>query len=228
MSPANDPTRQRILEAAGQVFAEKGFEETSIREICGRANANIAAVNYHFGDKFALYVDAVKQAHCQQGPPPDFPWTAETTPAQKLSDFIHQMMTMMLDRDRPTWHLELMLREMARPTKVCEDLVREFIGPMFTALLGIINEFVPPEVPLFRRQLLGFSIVGQCLLYKFHRPIGRLLIGEGPYEAVFDVASTAAHVTAFSVAGIEAVAREFQTAQPKPTRVESPATEAAS
>lgn len=48
-------TRARILEAASQVFCEKGFKKTTVREICMKAKANVAAVNYHFGDKKKLY-----------------------------------------------------------------------------------------------------------------------------------------------------------------------------
>ena len=49
-------TRERLLEAAGAVFAERGFRDATIREICERANAkNVAAVHYHFGEKEELY-----------------------------------------------------------------------------------------------------------------------------------------------------------------------------
>jgi AcrR family transcriptional regulator len=56
-------TEQRLLEAAGQIFAEKGFRAATINEICTRAEANIAAVNYHFDSKERLYVEAVRHAY---------------------------------------------------------------------------------------------------------------------------------------------------------------------
>ena len=58
-----DPTKVRLIEAAGEEFAEKGFECARVRTICERAGANVAAVNYHFGDKEQLYVEAVLDAH---------------------------------------------------------------------------------------------------------------------------------------------------------------------
>ena len=65
-------TKTRLLEAAGEEFAEKGFEVARVRSICERAGANLAAVNYHFGDKEQLYVQAVLEAHrCGMELPPE-------------------------------------------------------------------------------------------------------------------------------------------------------------
>ena len=58
-----DPTKVRLLEAAGEEFAGKGFDAARVRTICERAGANVAAVNYHFGDKEQLYVETVLDAH---------------------------------------------------------------------------------------------------------------------------------------------------------------------
>src|SRR5579871_1957766 len=56
-------TRQRLLEVAGQVFAEKGFDRTTGKEICERAGINTAAVNYYFGGIDKLYAAVVEEAH---------------------------------------------------------------------------------------------------------------------------------------------------------------------
>lgn len=206
-----DDTRQKLLDAAGQTFAEKGFDGATVRDICKRAGANIAAVNYYFGEKERLYIEAVKQAHCHRGEPPEFHWTPQTPPEEKLEDFIRDMMTMMLDDEGPSWHIELMLREMARPTAACTELVRSFIGPMFDLLSGILGELLPSDAPPESRLLHAFSIVGQCLLYRYHRAVGRLLVTEEQHRALWNVDRLARHITEFSLAGVRASASRLTT-----------------
>ncbi|MCA8989555.1 MAG: CerR family C-terminal domain-containing protein, partial [Planctomycetaceae bacterium] len=196
--------------AAGEVFAALGYEKATVREICRRADANLAALNYHFGDKKSVYLEAVKQAHCEGADSPTWQFPAEIPAEQKLYLFIEKMMEDMLDRESPSWHLELMMREMARPTEACAELVHSFIAPKFALLLGVIDELVPDDVPLSKRHLLAFSVVGQCLLYRFHRPFGQLLIGDDEFESLFDVPYLARHICDLSVHGIRETAQQWR------------------
>src|SRR6185436_11294059 len=50
-NPGSADTRQRLIDAAARLFADQGFENVTVREICKASQANVAAVNYHFGDK---------------------------------------------------------------------------------------------------------------------------------------------------------------------------------
>src|SRR5215471_19103882 len=59
--PVSDQeTRQRLLEAAVQLFAERGFQNVTVRDICAAAEANVAAVNYYFRDKWGLYKEILE------------------------------------------------------------------------------------------------------------------------------------------------------------------------
>jgi TetR/AcrR family transcriptional regulator, regulator of cefoperazone and chloramphenicol sensitivity len=196
-----DDTKSRLLTAAGEIFAEKGYEAASVREICQRASANIAAVNYHFGEKRQLYVAAVREAQCAQAVQLELPaWPDQLPPVERLRRYIHVMFKTMLASDRPKWHLELMLRELARPTEACEAVVEDYIRPMADQLRVIIRDLTP-HLTDDQRWPIGFSIVGQVLFYYVHQPIIRLLIGPIAFEAL-SVDELAEHVTRFSLAAL--------------------------
>jgi AcrR family transcriptional regulator len=209
-----DHPQQRLLDAAEHVFAEKGFQAGSVREICRRAGANIAAINYYFGDKERLYIEAVKYAHrcCTQGMP--FPeWPSGTPPAEKLRDFIRVMVTRML-QPQSAASLQLMMREMAQPTAACVEVVRDYIQPMAGKLGGILAE-LRPGIPERQRFLIGFSIVGQCLFYRHHRAVAALLVGEEEF-ARYDVDEVASHITAFTLRALGLAEERAPATPPKP------------
>lgn len=197
-----DDTKQRLVNTAGQIFADKGFEAASIREICQRAEANIAAVHYHFGDKKQLYVAAVRAAQCAQDVSAHFPESfADLPPTQRLRAFVGGMFASMLDNGRPNWHLHLMLRELAHPSDACETIVEDYIRPMAASLRSILAELLPPDLDELARWRIGFSVVGQVLFYYVNRPIVRLLIGPEAYQHL-TVDSLADHVTRFTLAAL--------------------------
>lgn len=201
METTPDQTRERLLEAAGEVFAELGFRAATVRDICQRGKANVAAVNYHFGDKQALYIEAVQRAHCSQPDLIHAVWPAGCTPQQKLRIFILNWLANVLADDRPSWHMRLMLREMAEPTEACVKLVDAYIRPMAETLRGIIRELAPGASPQRQGWLIGFSIVSQCLFYKVHRPIAELLMGTEEYSQL-NIELLADHITRFSLAAL--------------------------
>jgi AcrR family transcriptional regulator len=203
-----DDTRQKLINCAGVIFSAKGFETTTVREVCQAAGVNIAAIHYHFGDKERLYIECVKHAHCQHGMT-EFDWPNGTSSQDKLTAMVTHMLTMMLATDQPAWQIELMVRELARPTAACRALVEEFISPVFARLLEIVSEMLPAETPLLTRQQTAFSVVAQCLLYRYHRPIGQLLIGEEQFQRLLNVDTVARQIVAFSLGGIRECARQY-------------------
>ncbi len=198
MSPADD-TRSRLLDAAGKIFASKGFDQATIRDICQSAEANVAAVHYYFGDKVRLYIEAVREAQCariEDVPIPD--WPAHMHAEDRLRDFIKMFLTRLLGKGRPDWHLLLMLRELANPTEACAEIVRDYIRPMADVLKTILDDFLPADMPPPRRNLIGFSIVGQCLFYYVHKPIIKELVGAEEYES-YHIDLLADHIAQFTL-----------------------------
>jgi AcrR family transcriptional regulator len=197
----NDDTEYRLLQAAGELFAEKGFDGTSVREICQRAGAaNVAAVNYYFRDKERLYIEAVKSACSRQDQSFPFPdWPSGTGPEQKLRDFI-RVLTDRMFGNSPPWARRLFLRELSHPTAACTEFVQKIIRPNSEMLNRILNELLP-KVSARKRRLIAFSIVGQCFFHRFAQPIVTQLVGEEEARN-YSSALLAEHIADFSLAAL--------------------------
>jgi len=200
MRHSADDTRQRLLEAAGEVFGCKGYKAATVREICARAGTNLAAVNYHFGDKQALYVEAVRHAHFGGDDPlPSF--APDTPPEQKLREHVRQMLTRLLGRRGPAWHAQLMAREMAEPTEACVAMVAERVRARLRALDEVLCELMPAGSSAMERHLVSFGIIGQCFYLKIHQPIATHLVGAEEL-AMYDIPRLTDHVTRFALAAL--------------------------
>ncbi len=198
---AQDQTKARLLEAAGEEFADKGFELARVRTICERAGANLAAVNYHFGDKEHLYIAVLREAHrCGldeevQDPDP------KVAPAERLRTFIHHFLSRVLAMNRPEdWQHRLMLREMLAPTPFSDVLVREVIRPRFERMKSLMR-MICPQADDRRLNALVFSVIGQCLHYKMARGITVRLIGQTSYHEL-DLHFLTDHITGFCLAAL--------------------------
>src|ERR1700737_2585607 len=102
-------TRDKILSAAGEVFAEQGFEGATIRAITERAGVNVAAVNYHFRDKAELYTRVVLDACSARAAWRDAMAEAPDSPEERLRSLIYHFLEYLLDRDRTLWNGGLMV-----------------------------------------------------------------------------------------------------------------------
>lgn len=198
-----DDPRKRLLEVAGQKFAEKGFDSTNVREITEAAGMSVAAVNYHFRSKEDLYVEAVRYAACvclECTPMPT--WPAGVHVEQRLRDFIRTFLTRLLRDDVPAWHRLLIMREVGEPRPgACEEFVRDFVRPTFEVLQGILREMTPPGTLAETINLVGASIVGQCLHYHHARHVLRLLVGQPEYGR-YDIEHLTDHICRFSLAAV--------------------------
>ena len=201
-------TRRRLLEAAGEVFADKGFREATVREICAAAGANVAAVNYHFGSKQALY-NAALGAHVEAAalrhpiePEP------HACPRRRLLLFVSGLLRRILEKGPDTWHGRLMMREMAEPTDYTDEHVRRFVRPTMAVLDRIVVDWLGlgegEGVELRRR--MAHTTVGQVMFFWQ----ARQMMPRVHPELVLDeaeVGRTAAHIAAVVAAALDAAKR---------------------
>src|SRR5580765_6236376 len=118
-------TRERLLEAGGAVFSEAGFRAATVRDIVTRAGANLAAVNYHFGDKKGLYA-AVLQHYAGEAlakHPPHGGLDSDAGPEKQLHAFVRAFLLRILDPGHQAVYGRMMAREMIEPTAALDRIV---------------------------------------------------------------------------------------------------------
>ncbi|MBN1509124.1 MAG: CerR family C-terminal domain-containing protein [Sedimentisphaerales bacterium] len=206
-------TRRRLLAAAAEAFAEKGFWEATHAEICQTAQANTAAVNYHFGSKENLYVEAWKYSFEEsvKAHPPDGGVGPEAPAAERLRGRILAFMQRMAD---PNNHeVEILHREMANPTGLLTEVLTPALEPQRQALRAIIRELLGGQASEQQVFFSEMSLMGQCFGPMLHLRQGcsgsRVLHPPGP-PLEFDVEDLVDHIVQFTLAGIEAIRTEAQ------------------
>ncbi|MCG8462231.1 MAG: CerR family C-terminal domain-containing protein [Holophagales bacterium] len=206
-------TKGRLLQAGMEAFAERGFADASIRQICARAGANAAAVNYHFGDKQRFYAEVLATCHMRAWQRRPIPRLADfETPALALRAWIRWFLEMLtVDGAGPLGRL--MAREMADPTHALDELILRSMAPMMGTLREIVDALIPDQDPVTQNLSLQ-SIAGQCLFYRHVQPVFASLErlaerGDLPPDrsiiSKVDLERLADHITDFSLAGLEAV-----------------------
>jgi len=199
-------TRERLLDAAERLFADRGFRKVTVRDICREARANVAAVNYHFGDKLGLYrevlqvgIDAIRattEAGRKAGErqPPD----------EQLRRYIVIWITRLLTPGHETIH-RVMQRELQDPTPALDDLVDTVVRPRMDYLSGVVARMLDcdPKDQIVLRCVAATQ--AQAVAYTPNPIAARLGFTRPQTPAQID--EVAHHLAEFAVGGIKAVAR---------------------
>ena len=196
---ADTCARSKVLEAAGEVFAEKGFKAATVREICAAAAVNLASVNYYFGDKKNLYLEAIKLAHPGRPDPADETWPKDMPVAERLRKFVGNFLGRLTKEGDSSWQMRLFRREIIDPTPFCRETFQEYFRARFSVLMKLLTEVFPPEMPVWQRRQMCFSIIGQCVYFHAARNVVSMVIGEDEYEAHYNVEELTDHILRFSL-----------------------------
>jgi len=210
--PDNE-TRSRVLKAAAHLFAERGFNHVSIRDICEEAGSNVASVNYHFGDKLGLYRELIGTVaeEMNQAKNSAFEAGAGRPSEEQLRAYIHGFLHQLLDQNSKDscWLEKLIARETTEPTPAVDLIIEKGIKPAAERLNKLVGEMVglPAHDP---RVMMGASAIqGLCIWYRSSRPIAERMLPELKFtpERIDKMAELIAD---FSLAGIRALVQGEQ------------------
>ncbi len=210
-------SREKLLKAAAEVFAEKGYRKTTIAQICRRAKANVAAVNYHFASKDGLYVEVWKKAfeHALKIYPANGGLPETAPPKQRLEALIHCHLHRILDDGTLGYAGQILLQELGEPTEVIGNIMLDAIAPLRKIARKILSELLGAAANERNIRFCELSIVHQCIAIGFRKSrknLPRIFKEEITKDMIDELAE---HITMFSVAGIEAVRKKCKTENKK-------------
>ena len=183
MTRPSEVTRERIMKAAERLFAERGYDATSIRAIVAKARVNQAAINYHFDGKDGLYREVLRSAfraltenqlvHARE--------LAAMSREEALATFIRRQLHPLMSRDEYSRHMRIFNWETVRPTAVFRTLVSEEAAPFMGLAAELVRRFLPGAD---QRTLTVASIwlIGQCNVFLRNRE----QLAEPPMSLVLD------------------------------------------
>jgi TetR/AcrR family transcriptional regulator, regulator of cefoperazone and chloramphenicol sensitivity len=169
---AHASTREKLVEAAGHVFAEHGYHAATVREIVMRSGANIAAVNYHFGDKLGLYTEVLQQS--VQAARVDAIHNAldqNALPEDILRAVIKARLESVTRPHLQDWHFRIMVHELLQPTPALSRVVNEVSRPIYQRLLELIGRIIDLSPKDEKTRLCAHSVMGQILVYVLAGPL---------------------------------------------------------
>ena len=210
----SDDPRRKLMQAASEVFAKVGYQAATVREICALAGHNVAAVNYHFGDKHGLYTEILKdevQSYSEEFP---VKLLEQLPPEEALRLFIQNVFRHVAKTDRPACYTKVMMHELAVPTQGLGAVVELVMRPKIMSLAGIVGRFLQLSPTHPKTRLCVHSVMGQMVHYANGRPTFALLWPDWKIDSA-ELEVIAEHIADFSIAALKAVKKELAKAPAK-------------
>lgn len=194
-----EATRLRILEAAGELIAQRGYAQTSNKAVAQAADVDMATINYHFGGRQGLYLAVLSEAHRHflDGSALKSLAESQQEPVEKLNTFIDMLVTK--TQGIPGWYNQVLFRELFSPSVELTDFIESEGMLKFASIRKIIGGAagLPEEDP--RVLLCTLNVIAPCLML--------IVAGKrvpGPASAIGKVDSQilASHFKDFALAGL--------------------------
>ncbi|HEX7732811.1 MAG TPA: CerR family C-terminal domain-containing protein [Rhodanobacter sp.] len=208
-----EATRNRILEAAGELFAAGGYAETTSKAIAARAEVDLASINYHFGNRNGLYQAVLAEAHRRLLSLADLRALAGS--GLPAGDQLRQLFEQVVRRSQGEggWNIRVLARELLAPSSHLKVLLRKEVLPKIRVVRQILGGItgIPPDDPALTRCLISVAA-----------PCGMLLVGRrgmpGPIDEALRMPGKVLvdHLHAFALAGLEAVSLDYRRRKKRP------------
>ncbi|MCB1682864.1 MAG: CerR family C-terminal domain-containing protein [Pseudomonadales bacterium] len=212
--PGETPAaRERLLSAALEVFAAKGYGQASTREICALAEVNVASIHYYFGDKASLYreVFRIPERLIELPAALDDPSTDLET---GLRAWYRHVMGFVLAPDKGSHMRLLFLREQVQPSGILESNQTGLLRPYHDPLLRFLMPRIGIEKPDSRAHQIVFSLLGIAMVLLVERSAVRAL-APGLIDSEAQVADTVEQLVISATALVEAERRHRRLTQPE-------------
>ncbi|AEH44023.1 regulatory protein TetR [Thermodesulfatator indicus DSM 15286] len=201
-------TKERLIEVAERLFAEKGFKGVSVREITSQAKVHLGAINYYFGSKEGLYLEVFQTRFLERAK------RLKETFEKNLKDddpnlegviraFAKAIISGPLTEEEREIHFKLLAREMVRPSSILKLIVEEALNPFLVSFEEALKIYLP-SLPPEKMRMAVLSILAQILYFNFARPKVQEVTGQ-KFDAHFEK-FLIEHVVSFSLKGIEGLA----------------------
>jgi TetR/AcrR family transcriptional regulator, regulator of cefoperazone and chloramphenicol sensitivity len=203
---AAERTRMRLVDAATEIFARVGYQAATTRQICLKARANAAAVNYHFGDKLGLYTAVLKTLIAQEEARVAQHGLLAMPPTTALRGFITLMFENLSQSSGADPYTRLMAHELSQPTPKLAMVVERIIRPRAQLLCEIVARLTGGSADAPQTRLSAHSIIAQVVHYMHARPVIKLLwphwhMSADAKREIVD------HVADFSLTALQGVGR---------------------
>jgi AcrR family transcriptional regulator len=201
--PKSEETRQKLIEAAGEIFAQLGYEAASVRQITEKAHVNIAAINYYFGDKHQLYRTVLEtitlrvlnslKAECRTG-----------TPEERLRQFIRSVLRAESDAGYAWAHL-LMAREINRLRDAQPEILTDLVRPLHAMAEAIVRDLMGVEASEDVVRLAASLLVSVSFNWLPQQRLDQQLY-PGVDDSTIDFETTVERIHLFALGGVRGLA----------------------
>jgi AcrR family transcriptional regulator len=165
----SEATRAKIKEAAGVLFALRGFHGVTVRDIAKKADTHLSALNYHFQSKDALYREVLMYA-CRSAlvSLEKRTYFESLDPEEALFLYVKEAIKQYTKQTESNWELAIIDRECWYPSAVFEEVVDEYFKPEMDFISQIIGRIADKPAESHEIRFASIGLIGLLALFGYY------------------------------------------------------------